>query len=314
MRRTHLSILRGLSVGVVAAALAACSSFGGPEPEPIHVSSQRLLDHRDSLAGKVASVSGYLVSAETIADRICLRVLVDETLHVAPTQLIEHWKRETDAGQVWALAQTYTDERHRDLRVEMEAESAAELPAASADPLVKQDLQIDLHTALLRAGAAGLGPAAPARPNRAIVIQACKRPPTDGNERAIRHALEWLAPLKKPERVVNAPDIASLRRELQLFYVERSRAYGWSPLSGEEVVVTGTLVDGSSASKDEILAGIDLVPALVGIHDPQRGRWLVIDMSFEDSIAKELTLGVIRSHLPRLLKGTTRVALKTLTP
>ena len=275
MRRTHLSTLRGLGAGVVAAALAACGSFGEPGPEPIQVSSQRLLDHRDSLAGKVASVSGYLVSAETIADRICLRVLVDETLRAAPTLLIEHRRREADAGQVWSL---------------------------------------DLHAELLRADAAGLGPAAQARPNRAVVIQACKRPPTDGNERAIRHALEWLAPPEKPERVVNAPDIASLRRELQLFYLERSRAYGWSPLSGEEVVVTGTLVDGRSASKDEILAGIDLVPALVGIHDPQRGRWLVIDLSFEDSIAKQLTLGVFRSHLPRLLKGSTRVALKTLTP
>ena len=284
MRRIHLSTLRGLSIGVFTGALAACSSFG-PEPEPIRVSSQRLLDHRDSLAGQVASVSGYLVSAETIADRICLRVLVDETLHAAPTLLIERRRREADVERAWSLAETYTDERQRELHAEMEAESNAELA----------DLQI-------------------AAPSRAVVIQACKRPPTDGNERAIRHALEWLAPLKKPERVVNAPDIASLRRELQLFYVERSRAYGWSPLSGEEVVVTGTLVDGSSASKDEILAGIDLVPALVGIHDPQRGRWLVIALSFEDSIAKELTLGVFRSHLPRLLKGTTRVALKTLTP
>ncbi len=284
MRRIHLSTLRGLSIGVFTAALAACSSFG-PEPEPIRVSSQRLLDHRDSLAGKVASVSGYLISAETIADRICLRVLVDETLHAAPTLLIERRRREADVERAWSLAETYTDERRRELHAEMEAESNAELA----------DLQI-------------------ARPSRAVVIQACKRPPTDGNERAIRHALEWLTPLKKPERVENAPDIASLRRELQLFYVGRSRAYGWSPLSGEEVVVTGTLVDGSIASEDEILAGIDLVPALVGIHDPQRGRWLVIDLSFDDSIAKEMTLGVFRSHLPRLFKGTTRAALKTLTP
>ncbi len=284
MRRTHLSTLRGLSIGVFTAALAACSSFG-PEPEPIRVSSQRLLDHRDSLAGKVASVSGYLISAETIADRICLRVLVDETLHAAPTLLIERRRREADVERAWSLAETYTDERHRELHAEMEAESNAELA----------DLQI-------------------AGPSRAVVIQACKRPPTDGNERAIRHALEWLTPLKKPERVENAPNIASLRRELQLFYIGRSRAYGWSPLSGEEVVVTGTLVDGSSASEDEILSGIDLVPALVGIHDPQRGRWLVIDLSFEDSLAKELTLGVFRSHLPRLLKGTTKVALKTLSP
>ena len=87
MRRTHLSILRGLSVGVVAAALAACSSFGGPEPEPIQVSSQRLLDHRDSLAGKVASVSGYLVSAETIADRICLRAVMHGEQQVFETMV-----------------------------------------------------------------------------------------------------------------------------------------------------------------------------------------------------------------------------------
>ena len=313
MRRTHLSIFRGLGAGVVAGALAACSSFGEPAPEPIRVSSQRLVEHRDSLIGKIASVSGYLVSAETIADRICLKVLVDETLRAAPTILIERRRRE-EVGQVWSLAEAYTDERHRELRVEMEAESNAGLAATSADQLVTPDLQLDLHTELLRADAPRLGAGASVRRNQAVVIQACKRPPTDGNERAIRHALEWLAPLEKPERVENAPDLASLRRELQLFYVERSRAYDWTPLSGEEVIVTGTLVGGNGAPEDEILAGIDLVPSLVGIHDPQRGRWLVIDLSFDDSIAKEMTLGVFRSHLPRLFKGTTRAALKTLTP
>ncbi len=272
MRRTHLAALRGLSAGVVAAALLACAAFREPEPEPIQVSSRHLLDQRDSLTGKVASVSGYLVSAETIADRICLKVLVDETLRTAPSLFIESRRREAELGPAWPLAGGYTEERQRELRVAMETDSDA------------------------------------------VVIQACKLPPTDGNERAIRHALEWLAPLQKPERVENAPDIASLRRELQFFYVERSRAYGWTPLSGEEVVITGTLVDGSTASEAEILAGIDLVPTLVGIHDPQRGRWLVIDLSFDDSIAKEMTLGVFRSHLPRLFKGTTRAALKTLTP
>ena len=313
MRRTHLSILRGLSAGVVAGALAACGTFSNPKPEPIQVNSQRLVDHRASLAGKVASISGYLVAADTIADRICLRVLVNETLRAAPMLLIERRRREADVGQTWSLAEAYTGESHRELRVEMETDSNAELAIASADPLVRQGIQIDLRTELLRADAASLGAGAP-RPNRAVVIQACKLPPTDGNERAIQHALEWLAPLKKPERVEKAPDIASLRRELQLFYVERSGTYDWTPLAGEEVVVTGTLVDGETASEDEILAGIDLVPSLVGIHDPQRGRWLVIDLNFDDSIAKELTVGVFRSHLPRLFKGTTKAALKTLTP
>ena len=135
----------------------------------------------------------------------------------------------------------------------------------------------------------------------ATVIQACKRPPTDGNEEAIENALQWLDPLKKPDRIENAPNVESLRRELQLFYLERSRRYGWAHLPWEEVVLTGALLGEDEGLVDEVVGGVDLVPYLVAVHDAQRGRWMILDLTFSDGVAKELMIEVIGKRVPSLL-------------
>ena len=268
-----LKLLRHLAVALVACFVASCVSGGPPRTEPVRLSGQRLFSNRDELAGKLASVSGYLVSADTIADRICLKLLVDETLSSAPTRLIESRR-------------------------------------ARGEAIADDPIEADLLAELVRTETELAEQAPSSPPRRPVVVQACKRPPTSANERAIRHALEWLEPLRKPERVERAPSLASLRRELQLFYLTRSREYDWAPLAGEEVVVTGLMIDQRSTFEEEIITGVDLVPHLVGIHDAQRNSWLVIDLSFDESLARELT----HTHLPRLFKGTTKAALKGLVP
>jgi hypothetical protein len=164
--------------------------------------------------------------------------------------------------------------------------------------------QDDLRLKLARADSLALATdlAGPVAARGATVIQACKRPPTSSNKKAIEHALEWLDPLKKPERIENAPNIQSLRRELQLFYLERSRRYGWAQLPWEEVVLTGVLLGEDAKFEDEIVGGVDLVPYLVGVHDAQRGRWLILDLTFNDGVARELMLDVLGKQVPGLVK------------
>lgn len=94
-----------------------------------------------------------------------------------------------------------------------------------------------------------------------LLLAGCaKGPPISSNKKAIEHALEWLDPLKKPERIENAPNIESLRRELQLFYLERSHRYDWVQLPWEEIVLTGVLLSEDAEFEDEIVGGVDLVP------------------------------------------------------
>ena len=111
--------------------------------------------------------------------------------------------------------------------------------------------------------------------------------------------MEWLEPLAKPQRIQSAPTLSSLRRELQLFYLKRSQAYGWEPLASEEVLLTGTLLKRDSAFEDEILSGVDFIPDSLGIHDPLRDTWLVIDLSFQESVPKELLLEQVPAFFGR---------------
>jgi hypothetical protein len=148
------------------------------------------------------------------------------------------------------------------------------------------------------------------RVQRAVVVHACKRPPTRANKKAAKHALEWLQPLKKPERITRAPTLASLRRELQLFYLERSRAYDWTDLEWTEVTLTGTLLGRGAVFEDEVMGGVDMVPYVVGVHDPHRRSWLFIDLTFDDSVAKEVVFklfgdqaGLLRKAGGAALKG-----------
>ncbi len=290
------------------------------------MNSARLQSDRHLLAGSIATLPGYLVSARMIGDNVCFKVLVDETLRFAPELLIANSGQATDPTA--DLIETYqrVDPRPRttralgasrrevDVRLESEvapsdlATRAAESEKASPSSRVHQtgkatlDRQSDLQRELTIADTQVAGSAHAATPSRATVIQACKRPPTKGNEKAVRHALEWLDPLKKPERIENAPNIEALRRELQLFYLERSRRYGWARLPWDEILLTGVLLDEAAAFEEEIVGGVDFEPFLVGIHDAQRGRWLVLDLTFNDGVTKELMLEVFGKQVPGLLK------------
>ncbi len=305
--------------------LAACATSPPSSSEAIRVNSSRLQSDRHLLAGTIATIPGYLVSARMIGDNVCFKVLVDETLRFAPELLIENSGHATDPTP--DLIDTYqrvdprlrttgalgASRREVDVRLESDAATsdlaarAAELGEASPSSRLHQtgkarlDRQSDLQRELTVADSQVAGLARAATPSRATVIQACKRPPTKANEKAVRHALEWLDPLKKPERIENAPNIESLRTELQLFYLERSRRYGWARLPWDEILLTGVFLSEGAAFEDEIVGGIDFEPFLVGIHDAQRGRWLVLDLTFNDGIAKGLMLEVFGKQVPGLV-------------
>ncbi len=260
---------------------------------------------------------GYLVSTRTIGKAVCFKVLVDETLRFAPQLLIANAGRASDP--VPGLRETYqrvdprkrtkTNRVHSKREVKIYIGSAPstnsgppESKGAKGEP-VRDALE---SSAYLRGQLASAEPSAAAnRPSipvsRATVIQACKRPPTSANEETIEHALEWVAPLRKPERIENAPNVESLRRELQLFYLERSRAYDWARLPWDEIVLTGVMLGPDGVFEEEIVGGVDLVPYLVAIHDPQRDRWLVLDLTFNDGVAKEVMLQVLQKQVPGLL-------------
>ncbi len=66
-------------------------------------------------------------------------------------------------------------------------------------------------------------------------------------------------------------------------------------------MLTGVFLGEGAAFEDEIVGGIDFEPFLVGIHDPQRGRWLVLDLTFNDGVAKGLMLEVFGKKVPGLV-------------
>jgi hypothetical protein len=67
-------------------------------------------------------------------------------------------------------------------------------------------------------------------------------------------------------------------------------------------VLTGVLLGEDAKFEDEIVGGVDLVPYLVGVHDAQRGRWLILDLTFNDGVARELMLDVLGKQVPGLVK------------
>ena len=260
-----------------------------------------------------------------IGDNVCFKVLVDETLRFAPELLIENFGQAKDPTT--DLMNTYQrvdprlrtpgalDASRRDVDIRLEsgaatsdlayraAESGKVSPSLRLHQTGKATLarQSDLQRELTIADTHVVGLAHAATPSRATVIQACKRPPTEANEKAVRHALEWLDPLKKPACIENAPNTESLRTELQLFYLERSRRYGWARLPWDEILLTGVLLGEGATFEEEIVGGVDFEPLLVGIHDAQRGRWLVLDLTFNDGVAKGLMLEVFGKQVPGLL-------------
>ncbi len=63
--------------------LAACAKGPPSSLEAIRMNSSRLQSDRHLLAGTIATVPGYLISARMIGNNVCFKVLVDETLSVA---------------------------------------------------------------------------------------------------------------------------------------------------------------------------------------------------------------------------------------
>lgn len=350
--------------------LPACSTPTSPFSDALPVSSYELVAEREALSGELTSVSGHLISAQTIGKNICLKVLVDETFRFAPTLVIENrgWATEPPLD----LKQVYERSHQRRLapnrpkeavRPEVAAEPDEEPPArnqASAlgwmgrllphawsaglpssqrlearvdesraaapaplrtparpvpapletrspgDKLGEPDLRVELARA--EAFLRGHAPAVVRR--QAVVIQACRRPPTRANRKALEHALQWLKPLKKPERIESAPSLSTVRQELQLFYLERSREYDWAPLTWEEIALTGVLLGPEEVFEEEVIGGVDMVPYALGVHDPQRGRWMFLDLSSGDSYSKELVIDLLRDVPTRVLRKAGNAAVR----
>ncbi len=274
---TRRCAFASMSVGILI--LAACATSPPSSSEAIRLNSSRLQSDRHLLTGAIATVPGYFVSARMIGDNVCFKVLVDETLRFAPELLIENSGQAKDPTT--DLMNTYQrvdprlrtpgtlDASRRDVDIRLEsgaatsdlanraAESGKVSPSLRLHQTGKATLarQSDLQRELTIADTHVAGLAHAATPSRATVIQACKRPPTEANEKAVRHALEWLDPLKKPARIENAPNTDSLRTELQLFYLERSRRSGWARLPWDEILLTGVLLGEGEAFEEEIVGG-----------------------------------------------------------
>jgi hypothetical protein len=322
------------------------------------VSSYELRSDREPAAGRLSTVSGYLLSAHPIGKNTCFKVLVDESLPVAPNFLIGNrgWATEpfveldavyeppepepraaarSDAAARTAPAPGSAGEArpHSQASVlgwmgrllpnrwsaslpvgqRLEAQVRQSRAAAPSPPRSEsrapeslspdeERQEPDLRVELARAEAFLERHSETARRPQAAVIQACRRPPTRENRKALKHALEWLKPLRKPERIERAPSLETVRRELQLFYLERSREYDWAPLLWEEIALTGMLLGPGDTFEEEVIGGVDMVPYALGVHDPQRGRWLFLDLSSGDSYSKELMTDLIRDLPPRLLR------------
>jgi hypothetical protein len=341
-----------------AALLSACASPTPRLSEAVRVSSYELRSDREPAAGGLFTVSGYLLSAHPIGKNTCFKVLVDESLPVAPDLLIGNrgWAKEpvveldavyeppepaprpvarseaaartepapsgdpetrlhSEASVLGWMGRLLPNRWSASLPVgqRLEAQARQSRAAAPAPPrsesrapdsraLDEERGEPDLRMELARAEAFLQRHSETAGGPPAAVIQACRLPPTRANRKALKHALEWLKPLEKPERIKRAPTLETVRRELQVFYLERSREYDWAPLLWEEIALTGMLLDPGDTFEEEVIGGVDMVPYAVGIHDPQRGRWLFIDLSSGDSYSKELMTDLIRDLPPRLLR------------
>lgn len=385
--------LRRAGASVVGGVLLGCLSSGPELHEAMLLDGERFNAERDSLAGKVATISGYLISASMVGDALCVKVLVDETLRRAPETLIarnaegppsesevaeagdETGRTSTgaarqDAAPVRALESPAADTQRAPaapglggflgrlaprawtvglpvdpwLVAPRDARAQPAPPAGSADGSDPGQGAPDEALSELEADGEAVG--APARavgslpeeaflayaphlraelaraeahlvmsgellePSDVAVVQACRHPPTRTNRRAARHALQWLAPLKKPERVERAPTLDSLRTELQLLYLARSWGYGWTDLAWEEIRVTGAVLGTDDGFENEVIGGVDMIAYIVGIHDPHRRTWLYIDLTFGDSVAKEAVVKLFSEQAPEAIRRAGGAALR----
>ncbi|MEE8556909.1 MAG: hypothetical protein V3T14_03380 [Myxococcota bacterium] len=335
--------------GIVAGAGLALACASRPVSEAVRVDSYELQVERKAHAGELRTVSGYLVSAGTVGEDVCFKVLVDETLRFAPQLLIAQRGQAGEPPSELTGSYRRADPRTRatGLPHERAAASTAGLlswfggilperwsaeippdyrmtpspskppepraPSRSDGPAKKErEAPLDLRVQLARAEAQLIGyePKPVSALRQATVIQACWRAPTRSNRETIKHALEWLAPLEKPERVRRAPTLAALRRELQIFYLTRSREYGWAPLAWEEITLTGELLGEGAVYEEEVLSGVDLVPYILGIHDPQRESWLFLDLTTGDSLPREIFLNLLQEGAPGVLRKAGGAALR----
>jgi hypothetical protein len=330
-------------MAIGAALLFGCSTVDHPPTTALRLGAAEFQAQRPSLAGELATVSGFLVSAGFTGDNLCLKVLVDDDLRTGPDLMIarrglprapasvdasegaepEPFKpspvrtREAPAATDWLArvvprvwGTSLVDAWMLASRPEPRADTRSARVGAVAESKFAPASETDLRAELELAEAYAAARDTDHRVQRAVVVHACKRPPTRANKKAAKHALEWLQPLKKPERITRAPTLASLRRELQLFYLERSRAYDWTDLEWTEVTLTGTLLGRGAVFEDEVMGGVDMVPYVVGVHDPHRRSWLFIDLTFDDSVAKEVVFklfgdqaGLLRKAGGAALKG-----------
>ena len=79
-----------------AALFLGCASSTPRLSDAVRVSSYELRSDREPAVGGLFTVSGYLVSAHPIGKNTCFKVLVDESLSVAPDLLIANrgWAKE----------------------------------------------------------------------------------------------------------------------------------------------------------------------------------------------------------------------------
>ena len=57
------------------------------------------------------------------------------------------------------------------------------------------------------------------------------------------------------------------------------------------------------------MGGVDMVPYVVGVHDPHRRSWLFIDLTFDDSVTKEVVFKVLGDQAD-LFKRAGKAALR----
>ncbi len=332
-RSARLSPRHFLPLAVGTALLLGCVSGDPPPREAIRLGALEFQGRRLALEGQLATLSGFLISAGFTGDDICLKILVDDELRAGPDLMIARRgrltrptiaphsedaipgqpepKRESVPQRDWfasvlpgVFSVAVNDAWMSAPRPGPAAEPVSPGPAPARrppPPTLRSELELaEAYLASKRSAEPG---------QRAVVVHACKRPPTRANKKAALHALEWLEPLKKPDRVTRAPTLQALRRELQLFYLERSRNYDWTELEWAEVTLTGTLLGREARFEDEVMGGVDMIPYVVGVHDPHRRSWLFIDLTFDDSVTKEVVFKLLGDQAD-LFKRAGKAALK----
>ena len=333
--------------GIVAGAGLALACASRPVSEAVRVDSYDLQVERKAHSGELRTVSGYLISAGPVEEDICFKVLLDKTLRFAPQLLIAQRGRAGEPPGELRGSYRRADPRTRARALPNERSAAstagllgwfggilperwsAEIPStyrmtpspskppeprapSRSDAPTKREREapLDLRVELARAEAQLMGHEPVSALRQATVIQACWRAPTRSNRETVKHALEWLAPLEKPERVRRAPTLAALRRELQIFYLTRSREYGWAPLAWGEITLTGELLGEGAVYEEEVLSGVDLIPYILGIHDPQRESWMLLDLTTGDSLPREILVNLLREGAPGVLRKAGGAALR----